>query len=95
MTRVRVFKSVVPLFVPHIVRGDFKMECIIEEILKDDFVEYTKVYELAAYQGISKKDVKAVKDKLGIQTVTLVNGEERLWLWYIPKNIWSKYLWRK
>ncbi|MBU3159875.1 hypothetical protein KPL37_08935 [Clostridium frigoris] len=71
------------------------MERIIENILKDDFVEYAKVYELEALNGMSKKEVKIVKKKLGIQTVTSVKQEERLWLWYIPKNIWSRYLLRK
>lgn len=71
------------------------MENIIENILKNDFVEYTKVYEIAALHGMTKKEVKNVKEKLGVQTVTLVNGEERLWLWYIPKNIWNRYLQKK
>ena len=68
------------------------MGSIIEKILKDDFVEYTKVYEMAAIDGMSRKEVKLAKESLGIQTVTLVNGDERLWLWYIPKNVWNKYL---
>lgn len=68
---------------------------IIENILKNDFVEYTKVYEIAALHGMTKKEVKNIKEKLGVKTVTLVNGEERLWLWYIPKNIWSRYLPKK
>jgi hypothetical protein len=71
------------------------MKNIIENILENDFVEYTKVYEIAALHGMTKKEVKKVKEKLGVQTVTLVNGEERLWLWYIPKNIWSRYLPKK
>lgn len=71
------------------------MESILEEILKDNFVEYTKVYELAAINGMSKKAVKIAKERLGIKTVTLVKGDERLWLWHIPKNIWNRYLPRK
>lgn len=71
------------------------MENAIENILKNDFVEYTKVYEIAALHGMTKKEVKNIKEKLGVKTVTLVNGEERLWLWYIPKNIWSRYLPKK
>lgn len=71
------------------------MENVIENILKSDFVEYTKVYEIAALQGMTKKEVKNIKEKLGVKTVTLVNGEERLWLWYITKNIWSRYLPKK
>ena len=71
------------------------MEKVIENILKNDFVEYTKVYEIAALHGITKKEVKNIKEKLGVKTVTLVNGEERLWLWYIPKNIWNRYLPKK
>lgn len=71
------------------------MESILEEILKDEFVEYTKVYEIAAFRGMTKKEVKVAKDKLDVQTVTLVNGDERLWLWYIPKNIWNRYLSKK
>lgn len=71
------------------------MENIIENILKNDFVEYTKVYEIAALHGMTKKEVKKEKERLGVQTVTLVNGDERLWLWYIPKNIWKKYLQKK
>lgn len=71
------------------------MDGILEEILKDDFIEYTKVYELAARKGLSKKEVKMAKEKLDVKTITLANGEERLWLWYIPRNIWSKYSQRK
>lgn len=71
------------------------MEKVIENILKNDFVEYTKVYEIAALHGMTKKEVKNIKEKLGVKTVTLVNGEERLWLWYIPKNIWNRYLPKK
>ena len=71
------------------------MENVIENILKNDFVEYTKVYEIAALHGMTKKEIKNIKEKLGVKTVTLVNGEERLWLWYIPKNIWSRYLPKK
>ena len=71
------------------------MENIIENILKNDFVEYTKVYEIAALHGMTKKEVKNIKEKLGVKTLTLVNGEEGLWLWYIPKNIWNRYLQKK
>lgn len=71
------------------------MEDILEDVLKDDFIEYTKVYELAAKKGLSRKEAKMVKEKLGVKTITLVNGEERLWLWYIPRNIWSKYSQKK
>ena len=71
------------------------MENVIENILKNDFVEYTKVYEIAALHGMTKKEVKNIKEKLGVKTVTLVNGEERVWLWYIPKNIWNRYLPKK
>lgn len=68
------------------------MELILEEILEDNFVEYSKVYDLAAAKGMTKKEVKIAKERLGVNTITLINGDERLWLWYIPKNIWSKYL---
>jgi hypothetical protein len=71
------------------------VENIIEEILKDNFVDYAKVYELAAMKGMSKRAVKIAKEKLGVQTITLVNGDERLWLWYIPKNIWNRYSLKK
>lgn len=64
---------------------------IVENILGDDFVSYDKVYKLAALQGISRKEVKKAKLQLGVKTITLVNGDERMWLWYIPKNIWKKY----
>lgn len=64
---------------------------IIEKILGYDFVSYDKVYKLAALQGMTRKEVKKAKLQLGIKTITLVNGDERLWLWYIPKNVWNKY----
>lgn len=67
------------------------MESVLKEILRDDFVDYTKVYELAAIKGFSKKEVRAAKENLGIKTIILINGEEKLWLWYIPRNVWSKY----
>lgn len=37
------------------------MDSILEEILKDNFVEYAKVYELAAIKGMSKREVKMAK----------------------------------
>lgn len=71
------------------------MERIIEDILKDDFLEYSKVYELAKIHGMQKKEVKEVKKKLGVKTICVVYGDEKLWLWYIPKNIWNRYLPKK
>jgi hypothetical protein len=67
------------------------MNCVIEDILKDDFVEYSKVYELAKIKGMSKKEVREVKKRIGIKTICVVNGDERLWLWYIPKNVWNRH----
>ncbi|MBC2723236.1 hypothetical protein [Desulfosporosinus sp.] len=65
---------------------------IIEMILGDDFVPYNKVYELAAEAGLSKSDVRKAKLlHLGIKTITLVKDDERLWLWYIPENVWKNY----
>jgi hypothetical protein len=71
------------------------MDWIIEEILKDDFVEYLKVYELAKLKGMSKKEVKEVKKRLGVKTVNVVDGNDILWLWYIPKKVLNKHLPRK
>lgn len=65
---------------------------MLQEILKNDFVEYSEVYRMAAELGMSRSEVKLEKRRLGVQTVTLTNGDERLWLWYIPKNVWNKYL---
>ncbi|KOA21167.1 hypothetical protein CLHOM_02970 [Clostridium homopropionicum DSM 5847] len=64
---------------------------ILEDILQDNFMEYREVYKKADEKGMTKNEVKAEKDKLGIKTITLVNGDERLWLWYIPKNVWNKF----
>ena len=65
---------------------------ILEEILKDDFVDIKKVYEIAKQQGMKKADIKAEKYKLGVKTVQVSseNGED-MWLWYMPKKIWEKY----
>lgn len=65
---------------------------ILEEILKDDFVDIKKVYEIAKQQGMKKADIKAEKYKLGVKTVQVrsENGED-MWLWYMPKKIWEKY----
>lgn len=71
------------------------MECVIEEILKDDFVEYSKVYELAKIKGMSKKEVKEAKLRLGVKTINVIDGDERLWLWYIPRKVLNKHLPRK
>ena len=71
------------------------MDCIIEEILNDDFVEYSKVYELAKLKGMSKKEVREVKKRIGVKTICVVNGEERIWLWYIPKKVLNKHSPRK
>ncbi len=64
---------------------------ILEDILQDNFMEYREVYKKADEKGMTKNEVKAEKDKLGIKTITLVNGDERLWLWYIPKNMWNRF----
>ncbi|KZL93948.1 hypothetical protein [Clostridium magnum] len=71
------------------------MESIIEDILKDEFVEYSKVYESAKIKGMSKKEVREVKQRIGVKTICVANGEERIWLWYIPKNIWNRYSQKK
>lgn len=62
------------------------------EMLEDDFVEYNKVYKLAGLKGMTKSDVKQEKELLGVKTITLVNKDERIWLWYIPRNVWKKYV---
>lgn len=64
---------------------------ILEDILQDNFMEYREVYKKAAEKGMTKNEVKVEKEKLGIKTITLVNGDERLWLWYIPKNMWNRF----
>ncbi|WP_411679877.1 hypothetical protein [Clostridium thailandense] len=71
------------------------MESIIEDILKDEFVEYSKVYELAKIKGMSKKEVREVKQRIGVKTICVANGEEKIWLWYIPKNVWNRYSQKK
>lgn len=71
------------------------MDCIIKEILKDDFIEYSKVYELAKLKGMSKKEVKEEKERLGVKTIRVINGDERLWLWYIPRKVLNKHSPRK
>jgi len=65
---------------------------ILEEILKDDFVDIKKVYETAERYGMKKADVKAEKYKLGVKTLQVksVSGET-IWLWFIPEKIWEKY----
>ena len=62
----------------------------LEDILKDGFVNYKKVYELAEENGIKKTEVKRQKALLGVKSVH-VDGEEggTLWLWFIPKNVWK------
>lgn len=67
------------------------MKNIVEKILGNDFVSYSKVYQLAALDGLTKSQVRQAKEILGVKTITLVSGNERLWLWYIPKNVWNKY----
>ena len=57
----------------------------LEDILKDGFMDYKKVYELAEENGIKKTEVKRQKALLGVKSVH-VDGEEggTLWLWFIP-----------
>jgi hypothetical protein len=73
------------------VKGKEEVIMILEDILQDNFMEYREVYKKADEKGMTKNEVKAEKDKLGIKTITLVNGDERLWLWYIPKNMWNRF----
>ena len=68
------------------------MERKLEKILGDDFVPYRKVYQLASMDGLTKSHVRQAKELLGVKTVTLVYENERQWLWYIPKNVWHKYV---
>ncbi len=64
---------------------------MLEQILKDDFVEYREVYRRAAKLGMLKHEVRKEKIVLDVQMLTLVNGDERLYLWYIPKNVWKRF----
>ena len=49
------------------------------------------MYELAEESGLKKAEVKRQKALLGVKTVEVGSGEgERIWLWYIPKNVWRK-----
>ena len=41
----------------------------LEDILKDGFVNYKKVYELAEENGIKKTEVKRQKALLGVKSV--------------------------
>ena len=52
---------------------------MLQEILKNDFVEYSEVYRMAAELEMSRSEVKLEKRRLGVQTVTLT------------KNVWNKY----
>lgn len=65
---------------------------MLEEILKDDFMDIKKVYEIAKDNGYKKSDIKAEKYKLGVKTVQVksANGE-LMWLWFMPERIWEKY----
>lgn len=64
----------------------------LESVLGDEFVNYKRVYELAEESGLKKAEVKRQKALLGVKTVEVGSGEgERIWLWYIPKNVWRKH----
>ena len=64
----------------------------LENVLKDGFVNYKRVYELAEESGMKKSEVKRQKAVLGVKTVEVRNEEgEQIWLWFIPKNVWKKY----
>lgn len=64
----------------------------LESVLGDDFVNYKKVYGLAEENGLKKAEVKRQKALLGVKTVEVGSEEgEKIWLWYIPKNVWKKH----
>lgn len=83
---IGIFCSFVPLFLR------LEEAMFLEEVLKDGFVDYKKVYELAEENGIRKAEVRRQKALLGVKSVH-VDGEEgeALWLWFIPKNVWKRY----
>ena len=85
-SNIGIFFSFVPLFLR------LEAAMFLEDILKDGFVNYKKVYELAEENGIKKTEVKRQKALLGVKSVH-VDGEEggTLWLWFIPKNVWKRY----
>ncbi len=65
---------------------------MIEQILKDDFVDYRKVKEALLNMGLSNAEIKEEKRMHGVKTVQIVTEEgDRGWLWYIPKNVWNKH----
>ena len=85
-SNIGIFCSFVPLFLR------LEAAMFLEDILKDGFVNYKKVYELAEENDIKKTEVKRQKALLGVKSVH-VDGEEgeTLWLWFIPKNVWKRY----
>ena len=73
-SNIGIFCSFVPLF------QRLEAAMFLEDILKDGFVNYKKVYELAEENGIKKTEVKRQKALLGVKSVH-VDGEEGGTLW--------------
>lgn len=64
----------------------------LETILNDNFVDYQKVYKEAAENGMKKSEIKRQKALLEVKTLEVKNEEgEKIWLWFIPKNVWKRY----
>lgn len=66
---------------------------MIETILKDEFMDYRKVKAALTDCGLSKREIKEEKAVHGVRTVQVNTEEGDIgWLWYIPKNVWNRYL---
>ena len=67
------------------------MENVIENILKNDFVEYTKVYEIAALHGMTKKEIKNIKEKLYLHRIiyNLRNIYQYIYTYYFQDDFWK------
>ena len=64
----------------------------LETVLNDNFVDYQKVYKEATDNGMKKSEVKRQKAMLEVKTLEVKNEEgEKIWLWFIPKNVWKRY----
>ena len=64
----------------------------LENILADDFVDVKYVQWKAKAVGMKKTELRRQKELLGAKTVQIDNGEEKIWLWYLPKRIYPKFV---
>lgn len=65
---------------------------MLEQIIGGDFIETKKAIRMAELAGLTRAEIRREKALYGVKTVQVPKeGEETIWLWFLPEKIWEKY----